>query len=94
MRHKWDLHREQRLAADCFADGCGRTIRVCAHCGMKKKTVHPPSARPWDVWHEWETADGATRWRSEMTPPCVRARPFDVKTRDVKKLKERAYGGC
>jgi hypothetical protein len=89
MRHKWDLDREQRLAADCFADGCGRTIRVCVHCGMKKKTVHPPQGFP---FHEWQTADGATQWRSEMTPPCVRARPADVK--DVKKLKERAYGGC
>jgi hypothetical protein len=91
MRHKWDLEREQRLAADCFADGCGRTIRVCARCGVKKKTVHPPSAQPWDIWHEWETADGETRWRSEMTPPCFGKK---VNVKNVRKLSEVADGGC
>jgi hypothetical protein len=71
MRHKWDIN-EQRLASDCFDDGCGRTIRVCEKCGMRKITVHPPQAGEWP-FREWQTADGKTTWRSEMTPPCVRA---------------------
>jgi hypothetical protein len=66
MRHRWDIHREQRRAADCFADGCGRTIRVCANCGLRKVTVHPPQGFP---FHEWMTPDDQI-WRSEMTPPC------------------------
>jgi hypothetical protein len=69
MRHKWNLDLEQRLAADCFADGCGRTIRVCTNCGLRKVTVHPPQTGEWP-FHEWRTPDDQTWWRSEMTPPC------------------------
>jgi hypothetical protein len=92
MRHKWDHANQQRLAADGFEDGCERNIRVCEQCGMKRFTVIPPRRSGEDdayPWREWETADGLTHWRSDMTPPCVR-----VEVKSVKKLKERAYGGC
>jgi hypothetical protein len=63
-RHKWDLDREQRRAADSFDDGCGRTIRYCAKCQHRKVTVHPPQGFPW-----FEFPDDP-KWHSQTTPPC------------------------
>ena len=67
MRHKWDINQEQRLAADCTEDGCGRTIRVCEKCGRRKVTVHPPQGFPYFEWPDHP------QWHSQTTPPCSTA---------------------
>jgi hypothetical protein len=80
MRHRWDIDRERRLAATCFADGCSRTYRVCEYCNLTKITVIPPHGFP---WREWITADGI-KSRGERTPPCdstVEAMPKPRKAR-------------
>jgi hypothetical protein len=76
FRHDWLNGKERRIPACESADGCDRTEKTCAACGMIKVTIHyPENAIP---GREWIMASGDT-WVGTSTPPCVRTAPSEVK---------------
>lgn len=65
-RHKWPKDAV-RLDGRDQSDGCDRSERTCAYCGLVKITVHPPQGLP---YRQWRTPGGVICPGDQM-PVCV-----------------------
>jgi len=68
FKHDWKTVPSKWIDGHDAKDGCSRTIRTCAHCGIHKITVHGADGRT--AWRRWQLPGRSDEWAVEHTPPC------------------------
>lgn len=65
--HSWVDGEERRISACESPDGCDRTEKTCAACGLVKITIHFRLGIPGRAWR----VDSGEVWVGGSTPPCI-----------------------